>query len=31
MPDEFNFTRLGQANLTGDVATLFRDQFIPEL
>lgn len=31
MTDEFNFTRLGQANLTGDVAALFRDQFIPEL
>lgn len=31
MADEFNFTRLGQANLSGDVAALFRDQFIPEL
>lgn len=31
MTDEFNFTRLGQANLAGDVAALFRDQFIPEL
>lgn len=31
MVDEFNFTRLGQANLSGDVAALFRDQFIPEL
>ena len=31
MTDEFQFTRLGQANLTGDVAALFRDQFIPEL
>lgn len=31
MPDEFNFTRLGQANLDGDTAALFRDQFIPEL
>ena len=31
MTDEFNFTRLGQANLSGDVAALFRDQFIPEL
>lgn len=25
------FTRLGQANFTGDVAALFKDQFIPEL
>ena len=31
MTDEFNFTRLGQANLSGDVMALFRDQFIPEL
>lgn len=31
MSDEFNYTRLGQANLAGDVAALFRDQFIPEL
>lgn len=31
MTDEFNFTRLGQANLDGDTAALFRDQFIPEL
>lgn len=31
MSDEFNFTRLGQANLDGDTAALFRDQFIPEL
>lgn len=31
MADVFNFTRLGQANLSGDVAALFRDQFIPEL
>ncbi len=31
MTDEFQFTRLGQANLTGNVAALFRDQFIPEL
>ncbi len=31
MTDEFNFTRLGQANLTGDVMALFKDQFIPEL
>lgn len=26
-----NFTRLGQANFSGDVAALFKDQFIPEL
>lgn len=26
-----NFTRLGQANLAGDVTALFKDQFIPEL
>ena len=31
MADEFNFTRLGQANLSGDAMALFRDQFIPEL
>jgi len=31
MADEYSFTRLGQANLSGDVAALFRDQFIPEL
>ena len=31
MTDEFNFTRLGQANLSGDVMALFKDQFIPEL
>lgn len=26
-----NFTRLGQANFTGEVQALFKDQFIPEL
>lgn len=31
MADNYNFTRLGQANFTGDVAALFKDQFIPEL
>ena len=31
MTDTYNFTRLGQANFTGDVAALFKDQFIPEL
>ena len=31
MTDTYNFTRLGQANLSGDVAALFKDQFIPEL
>lgn len=31
MTDSFNFTRLGQANLSGDAMALFRDQFIPEL
>ena len=31
MADEFTFTRLGQANLSGDVLALFKDQFIPEL
>lgn len=31
MTDEFTFTRLGQANLAGDVLALFKDQFIPEL
>jgi HK97 family phage major capsid protein len=31
MADEFNFTRLGQANLSGDAAALFRDTLIPEI
>lgn len=31
MTDEFNFTRLGQANLSGDAAALFRDTLIPEI
>lgn len=31
MTDTYNFTRLGQANFSGDVAALFKDQFIPEL
>lgn len=31
MADNYNFTRLGQANFTGDEAALFKDQFIPEL
>lgn len=31
MTDSYDFTRLGQANLTGDVKALFKDQFIPEL
>lgn len=31
MVDTYNFTRLGQANFSGDVAQLFKDQFIPEL
>lgn len=31
MADNYNFTRLGQANFTGDAAALFKDQFIPEL
>jgi HK97 family phage major capsid protein len=31
MADTYDFTRLGQANFTGDVAALFKDQFIPEL
>lgn len=31
MADNYNFTRLGQANFTSDVAALFKDQFIPEL
>lgn len=31
MSDTYNFTRLGQANFSGDVAALFKDQFIPEL
>lgn len=31
MADTYNYTRLGQANFTGDVEALFRDQFIPEL
>ena len=25
------FTHLGQADFTGDVAALFKDQFVPEL
>lgn len=28
---EFQYTRLGQADLTGDTAALFRDKFVPEL
>lgn len=31
MADEYTFTRLGQANFSGDVQKLFKDQFIPEL
>ncbi len=31
MTNEFNFTRLGQANLNGNVMTLFKEQFIPEI
>ena len=31
MTDEINFTRLGQANMTGDTMALFKEQFIPEL
>jgi HK97 family phage major capsid protein len=31
MADEITITRLGQANLSGDVYALFKDQFIPEL
>ena len=31
MTDTYDFTRLGQANFTGDVMALFKDQFIPEL
>jgi hypothetical protein len=31
MTDSYSFTRLGQANFTGDVMALFKDQFIPEL
>ena len=31
MTDEINYTRLGQANLTGSTMALFKDQFIPEL
>ena len=31
MTDTYNFTRLGQANFSGDVMALFKDQFIPEL
>ena len=31
MTDNYSFTRLGQANFAGDVAALFKDQFIPEL
>lgn len=31
MTDTYTFTRLGQANFTGDTAALFKDQFIPEL
>ena len=31
MTNEINFTRLGQANLDGDVMALFKETFIPEL
>ena len=31
MTDELNFTRLGQANMSGDTMALFKEQFIPEL
>lgn len=31
MTDSYSFTRLGQANFSGDTEALFRDQFIPEL
>lgn len=31
MADNYDFTRLGQANLSGEVLALFKDQFIPEL
>lgn len=31
MTDNINFTRLGQANLSGDAMALFKTQFIPEL
>lgn len=31
MADTFNYTRLGQANFTGDVEALFKDQFCPML
>lgn len=29
--NEINYTRLGQANLSGDAQALFKDQFIPEI
>jgi hypothetical protein len=29
--NDINFTRLGQANFSGEVMALFKDQFIPEL
>lgn len=31
MANEINFTRLGQANLSGEAQALFKDQFCPEL